>query len=205
MPRCPSCDYPLPEDRERLGARCPSCRDPLYEPPGRHSRPARPGDGSCALHAGRESVGTCGRCGNYLCAVCRTPWRNLILCPACVERALESREASPEQARAHARQAILSVCLGGGAWLLGALMIVLIFIVVRGAGEVPTPSQLFVVGLAGLVILADLFPAAIGLGQAVAALRVRGTHMILATIGLVLSGLYLGAFIGLFTWRVTQS
>jgi hypothetical protein len=206
MARCPSCDYPLPEDRERLGARCPNCRDPLYEPPARHSRPARAGDGACAVHAGRESVGTCGRCGNYLCAVCRTPWRDRILCAACVERALESREAAPEQARAHARGAILSVCLGGGAWLLSALMVLLIALIVANAkGAEPTPGQLFLVGIMGLVILADLFPAALGLGQAVAALRIRGSHMVLATIGLVLSGLYLGAFIGIFTWRVTQN
>jgi hypothetical protein len=204
MARCPSCDYPLPEDRERLGARCPNCRDPLYEPPARHSRPAREGDAACAVHAGRESVGTCGRCGNYLCAVCRTPWRNLILCAACVERALESREAAPEQTRAHARQAVLSVCLGGGAWLLTALMIVLIAVVTSATGQ-PSPGQLGLVLLAGLVVLGDLFPAAIGMGQAVAALRVRGTHMILATIGLILGGLYLGAFIGLFTWSVAQN
>jgi hypothetical protein len=205
MARCPSCDYPLPEDRERLGARCPNCRDPLYEPPARHSRPAREGDGSCAVHAGRESVGTCGRCGNYLCAVCRTPWRNLILCPACVERALESREAAPEQARAHARQAILSVCLGGGAWLLSALMIFLLAFVGSALGRELGPWQLGLIVLALLVILADLFPAAIGLGQAVAAIRVRGTHMVLATIGLIVSGLYLGAFIGLFIYAVSQN
>ena len=35
MARCPSCEYPLPDDRERLGARCLGCRDPLYEPAGR--------------------------------------------------------------------------------------------------------------------------------------------------------------------------
>ncbi len=204
MARCPSCDYPLPEDRERLGARCPNCRDPLYEPPARHSRPARDGDGSCALHAGRESVGTCGRCGNYLCAVCRTPWRNYILCPACVERALDSREAAPEQARAHARQAVLSICLSGGAWLLSALMIVLIAGVTAGSSQ-PTGGKIGLVLLASLVIMADLFPAALGLGQAVAAIRVRGTHMIVATIGLVLGGLYLGAFIGIFTWAVAQN
>ena len=35
MALCPSCEYPISDDRERVGARCPSCRDPLYEPPGR--------------------------------------------------------------------------------------------------------------------------------------------------------------------------
>src|SRR5690348_14640211 len=97
MARCPSCVYPLPEDRERLGARCPNCRDPLYEPPGRVGRTAREGEGACAAHEGREAVGTCARCGNYFCEVCRTPWRGQVLCAACVERSLESGEAAPEQ------------------------------------------------------------------------------------------------------------
>jgi hypothetical protein len=206
MSRCPSCDYPLPPDSERTGARCPNCRDPLYDPPARHSRPAREGEGACAVHEGRESVGTCGRCGNYLCVVCRTPWRDHILCAACVQRALESREAAPEQARAHARQSVLAVCLGGGAWLLSALMLVIVAgLSTAGGGKPPAGGEVFLVILAVLVCLADLFPATLGLGQAVAALRTRGSHMILATIGLILSGLYLGAFIGLFTLSLLQN
>jgi hypothetical protein len=47
--------------------------------------------------------------------------------------------------------------------------------------------------------------AALGLGQAAAALRARGNAMILATIGLVLNGLYLGALLGLFTFTIWQS
>src|SRR5215469_18778705 len=126
MSRCPSCDSPLPRDRERRGARCPNCLDPLYEPPDRVSRPAREDEGACALHAGRETVGTCGRCGNYFCAVCRTRWRDQVLCAACVERALASREATPEQDRAHARQALLGMLLGSSAWsaFLGAILLV---------------------------------------------------------------------------------
>ena len=56
MARCPSCEYPLPDDRERLGARCPNCRDPLYEPPTRYSRPAREGEAACTAHKGMEAV-----------------------------------------------------------------------------------------------------------------------------------------------------
>ena len=40
--------------------------------------------------------------------------------------------------------------------------------------------------------------ALFGIGQAAAVLRARGSHMILATIGLVIGGLYVGLFIGLF-------
>src|SRR5262249_30995147 len=127
MLRCPSCDYPLPDDRERLGARCPGCRDPLYEPPTRN-RPAREGEGACAVHSGREAVGTCPGCGTSLCAACRTPWRRQTLCAACVDRALEANEAPPEQARAHTRQAVLSLFLGGGAWALSLLAFLLLVV-----------------------------------------------------------------------------
>ena len=44
-----------------------------------------------------------------------------------------------------------------------------------------------------------------GIGQAVAVLRVRGNHMILATIGLVIGGLYVGLFIGLFAVSIYLS
>src|SRR5262249_17664595 len=121
MSRCPSCDYPLPLDRERLGARCPNCRDPLYEPPERIGRPARDGEGSCAVHTGVETVGTCARCGNYLCEVCRTPWRGQIVCAACVQRALETKEAAPEAARQSFVQALTGFGLGVGAWVLAAV------------------------------------------------------------------------------------
>jgi hypothetical protein len=193
MARCPSCEYPLPDDRERLGARCPQCRDPLYEPPGRVSRPARPQEGACAVHDGRESVGTCDRCGNYLCEVCRTPWRGGVVCAACAERALEAGEAAPEQTRAHTRQATLALVLGIGTWVLGVLFI---FVIALGGASNQAPLVL----LGVLALAGDTIVAALGMGQAIAALRLRGPHMILATAGMVLCGLYLGALIGLFSF-----
>ena len=108
MALCPSCDYPIPDDRERVGARCPNCREPLYEPPERFGRPVREGEGACGVHPECESVGPCGRCGTFMCETCRTKWRDQVLCAACVDRAMESKEAAPEQSRTHLRQAILS-------------------------------------------------------------------------------------------------
>ncbi len=195
MNHCPSCDYPLPYDRERIGARCPNCRDPLYEPPGRTSRPAREGEGACALHAGREAVGTCGRCGNYLCEVCRTRWRDQILCAACVERALQSREATPEQARAHTRQAVLGLVLGLSAW---GVMLVAVLVAAVAVG-LKTPGLIL---LASLLILGAPLVGILGLGQAAAALRSRGRHMIAAVAGLLVSGLFVGAFVGLFVFQL---
>jgi hypothetical protein len=203
MARCPNCQYPLPEDRERLGARCPNCRDPLYEPPGRIGRPVHEGEAACALHSANEAQATCSRCGNYLCEVCRSKWRGQLLCPACVNRALESNEAAPEQVRSHFRQAILSVCLGGGAWVVTVLAFV------GGGLLVASGSGDGTVG-AGLLLLFFLLVCAIlialfGVGQATAALRTRGNHMILATIGLILGGLNVGGLIGIWVmafWQV---
>lgn len=196
MNRCPSCDYPLPHDRERIGARCPNCRDPLYEPPGRISRPTREGEGACAVHAGRETVGTCGRCGNFFCEICRTRWRDQIVCASCVERALASREATPEQARAHLRQAVLGLLLGIAAWgvfLLGQLM---------GVAAIAANKNVLLL-LVALVFMVGSAPLGVlGIGQAAAALRARGHHMIVATGGLLISGLFVGSFIGLFVFQL---
>ena len=196
MNRCPSCDYPLPHDRERIGARCPSCRDPLYEPPGRISRPAREDEGACAVHSGRETVGTCGRCGNYFCEICRTRWRDQIVCTACVERALASREATPEQARAHLRQAILGLALGISAWgalLLGQIM---------GFAAFAANKNLLLLLVALVLIIGSALLGVLGIGQAAAALRARGHHMIVATSGLVISGLFVGSFIGFYLFQL---
>src|SRR6516164_6403660 len=163
MPRCPSCDYPLPPDRERLGARCPNCRDPLYEPPGRYGRPAREGEGACAVHPGIEVVGTCARCGNYLCEVCRTRWRDGILCAACVERALGSGEAPPEQKRAQLRQVLISLGLGLAAWVFSFCAWLLLAVVI---GASCGQANVGLVFLVGIVILGYMVLAALGLGQA---------------------------------------
>ncbi len=190
MNRCPSCDYPLPHDRERLGARCPNCRDPLYEPAGRVGRPAREGEGACVLHPGREAAGTCGRCGNYFCEVCRTRWRDRIVCAACAERALASREATPEQERVHRRQALLGLLMGLAAWAMFVFtQVVIVGVVMSGSNRV-----LILFGFVFMVgsMLLDI----VGLGQAVAAVRTRGSSMILASSGLLIDGLFLGVFLG---------
>jgi hypothetical protein len=189
MNHCPSCDYPLPYNRERLGARCPNCRDPLYEPPSRMSRPVRQGEGACALHPGSEAVGACGRCGNYYCEVCRTRWRDKLLCAACVERALESREATPEQARAHFRQALFGLVLGLGAWMVffpGFLLAIV---------AIASGTRLLLL-LAVLLFISAMLLAVAGTGHAVAAVRTRGQHMIMAVSALLIGALFLGVFLG---------
>jgi hypothetical protein len=198
MARCPSCDYPLTEERERLGARCPRCHDPLYEPAGRISRLARPGESACGTHGGMESVGQCARCGEQVCEVCRTRWRGRILCTACVGQAMQTHEATPEHARAHRRQAERALLLGGGAWLpslvaLGALAL---------TGGQPPVLLTFAVFL---ILAADVLVAAVGVGQAVAALYTGGEMYKLAGTGLLLGGLYIGVMLGVGTMFLWQS
>jgi hypothetical protein len=203
MSRCPSCDYPLPADRERLGARCPNCRDPLYEPPGRIGRTAREDEGSCAVHTGVETVGVCARCGNYLCEVCRTPWRGQIICAACVQRALETKEASPEASRQNFVQAMLSVGLGVGAWLITLVGLFLMGYAVATGNVGPGQAFLLLLGMA--VLLAAVGMAVFGVGSAVSVLRVRGGSMILAVVGLLICCLHVGVLVGLFTMSLWQS
>jgi len=201
MARCPSCDYPLPDDRDRVGARCPNCRDPLYEPPGRVGRPAREEEGQCPVHPGVETVGTCRRCGNYICEVCRTRWREYILCAACVERALNSKEATPELEKAHRRQAFWSLGLGIGVWAFSIMAFVIMSLAVA-AMQIGGGEQAIV----GLVMILVLLPAPLmavfAIGSGAAALRPRGSHMIPATTGLLLSSLFLGGWVGLFTFSI---
>jgi len=200
MARCPSCDYPLPEDRERMGSRCPSCKDPLYEPAGRFGRPVRMGEAACTVHPANESLGPCSRCGNFLCEICRCKYRDQVLCAACVERALESTEATPEQARIHFRQALFSLLLGIAAWVLFLVGFLGVVLLMAASGEaLPNVGLILLVGLA---IMAAAQVALFGVGQGAAALRMRGNHMTLATLGLIVSGLYVGAVIGLAAFSI---
>ena len=200
MARCPSCEYPLPENRERVGARCPSCRDPLYEPPGRFARSAHEGEAACAAHPKNESIGPCGRCGNYLCEICRTRWREQVLCAACVERALASDEATPEQAKAAFRQALMALLLGVGAWVIAILAFVMFIVAASNSEPSIIMAALFVLGL-----VAATAPAVFSIGQGVSVLRARGNHMIMATIGSTLGSLYVGVLIGIFVLGIWQT
>ncbi len=196
MRRCPVCRERLPEDPERRRARCPYCQAALYddEPRGRR----RSAVGQCAVHPANDAGATCPRCGNYACDVCRTPWRGRWLCAACVDLAMEANEAVPGEAAAHARQALLALALGALSWV-----VVVAGAVIAGAGVAGGSGGLIVLG--GFVLLASPIPAVFGVGQGAAAVRTRGDHLILATLGLVLSGLNVGTFIGLITFSLSQN
>jgi hypothetical protein len=154
------------------------------------------GEAACTVHPENEALGPCSRCGNFLCEVCRCKFRDQILCVACVERALQPSEATPEQARTHFRQALLALVLGIAAWLLCVLAFLGGVVAASGGGE----PNIAVLVLVALVILSAVLVALFGVGQGAAALRMRGNHMILATIGLIVSGLYVGTIIGLLAF-----
>jgi hypothetical protein len=199
MARCPHCEYPIPDDRERVGARCSSCHDPLYEPAERFSRQAREGEASCERHAHMESLGLCSRCGHHLCETCRTRWRGTIICATCAELALASREASSEQARTHSLQANAAILLSGAAWLAAGLALGVLAVLSGSSSDLAVMAtflSLLVIASAGLL-------AAVGVGQAVGALRTGGTRSAVAGIGLGLGGLYIGLLlgVGLFSLR----
>jgi hypothetical protein len=194
MAVCPECGMRLPADPDGCGSRCPTCREPLYDERPSRRRPAE--DGQCAVHPENAALGTCGRCGNYLCVVCRTRWRERSLCAACVDRLLEEGGAAPAEAGAHLRQALLGLGLGVCSWVLFLLGIAVAAASMAG-GEV-SPGMV----LAALLLFASPLPSVIGLGQAIAAIRARGDHMILATLGLVLSGVNVGVFIGICSFSL---
>jgi hypothetical protein len=199
MPRCPACREWIAGDRDRVGARCPHCRLPLYERPELFKpRPDAP-ESHCSVHPTNPALGACQRCGNFQCDLCRTRWRGRFLCAACVDRALESGEVRPEEQTAHLWEAILALVLGILAWLTLLTAILMIAAIMGNGGEVRENAP--VVILAGLLLLGSLVPSAFGTGLGAAALYTRGSHKILATIGLLLSGVHIGAFIGLFTFQ----
>ena len=194
MLRCRYCRQLVRGDRSRLGARCPRCREPLFEraqAPKRVSDEPDAGASLCATHPRNLAVGTCHRCGNFMCPVCWTRWRQTAICPVCAGRALESKEAAPEEARAHLRQALLAVLFGTGAWLLTLAAFVLMYLGMEGDENRPT------IVLGGLLLIGSPLLAVLGVGQGAAAVRARGDHMIMATCGLLLSALQAGAVLGL--------
>jgi hypothetical protein len=202
MIECRSCGEYLSGAEEQYGARCPRCRESLYDRPEK-VRPAPPGgtdtNNFCSVHPRNLAAGTCQRCGNFLCGVCRTKWNERSICLACLERALESHEAQPEDPRAHRRQAVLSVIFGLAAWLCAGLA-GLPLLSLR-EGEVPESALL----VAGMFALICFVPGLFGIGQAAAAIRARGERMILATCGLVLSGSSVGTLLGIFLLSVWRS
>jgi len=95
-PSCPHCRQALPEDLRAGQVRCPGCHRDFeavaFTPAGpedsvRRMAEAGP-DGAtpCADHPGNAAVSECGRCGVFMCGLCRIDADGQALCPGCYER-----------------------------------------------------------------------------------------------------------------------
>ena len=105
-PGCPHCGLTPRSQKIRDGENaCPFCGkvfmatvfDPppefiFVKPAGALALNGAVADGAvqapCAKHELNAAVGTCGRCGNFVCALCATPLGGTAYCTACFERLL---------------------------------------------------------------------------------------------------------------------
>lgn len=128
---CPHCGVAVLHARLRSGRiRCGRC-DRLFEaeifhPPEVRTAVATVGEAGvagatpCATHERNASVANCGRCGQFMCALCRIDSDGLTLCPACFDR-LSAEGALPSVCttfRDHAGSARAMILLGFLFWIL---------------------------------------------------------------------------------------
>jgi hypothetical protein len=91
-PACPDCRRLLLAAHAVSGPQiCPFCRERFeataFSPP--HGPVAESGPGgsvACARHERNAAVATCGRCGLFICSLCRISADGKILCPPCFDR-----------------------------------------------------------------------------------------------------------------------
>jgi hypothetical protein len=192
MLECPYCFRVFRTSPEQLGARCPKCRKPLFEGSAKRRRPDKD-IGRCAQHPASVAVVACARCQKPMCGTCRTRWHEEVMCPACVSRSLEVDEPGPQEGQRQFRQAWLSVGFALGGW--GVLLLTLWPLAGFHDGA-PAKHESMVI-LAGTFLFFSAVPALMALGQAAAALRLRGRHLQVAVVGLASSGAQLGLMLGL--------
>jgi hypothetical protein len=102
-PACPRCGAEVDASRMVAGEQlCPRCNRSYLATPFTPPAPGRPrveslaeaGPGGavpCGRHAGNAAVASCGRCGVFMCALCRIEAESISmtlqeLCPACFDR-----------------------------------------------------------------------------------------------------------------------
>lgn len=127
-PVCPGCRKDLDPAAVVTGRQsCPHCGRSFeatrFDPP-----PARvvvrsldqagpEGAAACAAHRGNVAVANCGRCGVFMCDLCRLDVDGQILCPACFDR------LSAEGALPSARTSFRDYGRMGTTYLLFGLLI----------------------------------------------------------------------------------
>lgn len=132
-PSCPQCRKGLDPGGVRSGRMtCPQCGTGFdavrFDPPQpavlvRAVAEAGPeGAASCAAHPGNAAAGHCGRCGVFMCDLCRIDTDGMTLCPACFDRlASEGTLASTRTAfRDYGRMGVQLLLLGVLFWFVAA-------------------------------------------------------------------------------------
>ncbi len=113
---CPRCDALFGAMTETTSVVCRNCgRGFEIFVVRREEEPAVPEAASadaarCAHHPNNPAGKTCGRCGDYLCAVCATPVEGQILCVACFE--LKEEHGDLRTAQSAFRLPTFSLVLG---------------------------------------------------------------------------------------------
>lgn len=194
MIECPYCYRVFRQPPEKLGARCPKCRMPLYEDPTKRRRTPERDCGPCVQHPDTPSITQCVRCGSPMCQVCRTRWHEEPVCPNCVDLSLGEDEASPLEAQMQSKQAWVGMVMALFGWM--ALVMTLgPLATFHQAQQDPVGKPILF--MTWLFFLGSFVPAVFGLGNTLAALRLRGEHAKLALAGLVCAGTHLGLAIGI--------
>lgn len=191
MIECPSCFRVFRQAPEKLGARCPKCRMPFYEDPSKRRKTPDKDYGPCTQHPESASVALCSRCNAPVCQSCRTRWHEEIVCPQCVDLSLADDEPSPLEAQMQGKQAWISMILAASGWLL--LLMTFAPLSTFHQGTVAPTIRFVTYSL----FLGSLMPAAFALGFAIAGVRLRGSHGVLATCALVTAGCQLGLTFGI--------
>jgi ribosomal protein L37AE/L43A len=130
---CPRCDAPLAHSRITTGPQvCRRCglryRAARFDP----STPevvvtsvaeSAPGESvSCANHEKNAAVAECGRCGSFICELCRIDTDGKTFCPACFDRlkAEGALESTVTRFKDYLRMSLTASLIG---FLFGALFL----------------------------------------------------------------------------------
>lgn len=188
MVECRHCRAFFETPPEEIGARCPDCKMPLFERPERPRREIE--SGTCVHHPTVPGTSNCSRCQARLCATCRTRWHEDNLCLACVEASLAAGERHPREVKARRMMAIRGFVLA----LAGALLFLLGIWILYSSRVDPTGGG---VAWSLVLIILGIFPCAIGLGQGMAVVLVRGPLLRLATAAVAVAASQIGLTVGL--------
>ena len=155
--------------------------------------------GNCLVHPHNRSIGRCQRCQQPFCEVCRSKWQKEVLCLACLNQALESRETPPVVANTQARQGKLSLIHAIIGWCLFLGSFLMFFGISDGRGN----QDLAILDL--VLFLASFIPALLSLGFGLATIRSRGERLVMATWGVALSSAQLGVTFSLVLINITHN